>query len=310
MKLAEEINNRSEALFKSIVNTARDAIIVIDTKSRILFWNKTAEQMFGYSSKEVLGKELTCLMPKRHSISHKKGVERYMKTGKNKIIGTIYETEAIRKDGSEFPIQLSVAQWRYNSRLFFSGIIRDITERRRKEEIIKHLAYHDSLTNLPNRRLLQDRMNLTMAHAQRTGQKFAVLYLDIDEFKLVNDVFGHEYGDILLKRSANRLQNTLRKEDTVARMGGDEYVILLPEIDSPQAAATVAQKINERLLKIFVIKKSTFYISVSIGISVYPYDGYAATSLIRKADEALYRAKRAGKNTYRFFNEDLAKKAA
>lgn len=181
-------------------------------------------------------------------------------------------------------------------------------ERKRAEEIIKNLAYHDALTGLPNRMLLSDRLTMGLAHSQRNNVSLAVLYLDFDGFKKINDTLGHDAGDQLLREVAARLKSCLRKQDTVARLGGDEFILLLPEIHSPDDAARLADKLLEVGRTPVVIDGKELQITFSIGISLYPGDGEDAKLLIQYADEALYAAKNAGKNCYHFYNNLTAKK--
>ncbi|QPJ65834.1 MAG: sensor domain-containing diguanylate cyclase [Candidatus Nitrohelix vancouverensis] len=177
-------------------------------------------------------------------------------------------------------------------------------ERKRSEDIMKNMAYHDALTGLPNRVLLNDRLKMVLAHAQRHQVCLAVLFIDLDGFKEVNDSWGHGAGDIVLQGVAERLKQCIRQEDTVARLGGDEFIVLMSRIGSDKNAASLAQKILDIIEKPFYFEDRELKISVSIGISVYPDDGNDAKTLLRKADTALYRAKNKGKNTY-FFTKDI-----
>jgi len=177
-------------------------------------------------------------------------------------------------------------------------VIADITERKRAEETIKQMAYHDDLTGLPNRRLFNDRLNVALAHAHRNQQKLAVMLLDLDHFKDVNDTLGHSVGDQLLRDAGKRLTSHLRKGDTAARMGGDEFMLLLPEIAGGEDPARIAQKILEAFRKPFVLEGHELHITTSIGIAVYPEDGEDADTLMKDADIAMYRAKDLGRDNY------------
>jgi len=182
--------------------------------------------------------------------------------------------------------------------LYHEGSLEDITERKRAEETIKHLAYHDDLTGLPNRRLFNDRLTLALAHAQRSQQKLAVMLLDLDHFKEVNDTLGHSVGDQLLQVVSKRLASLLRKGDTVARMGGDEFMLLLPEIAGGEGAAEVAQKILEAFREPFILDDHEIHVTTSIGIALYPEDGEDGDTLMKNADIAMYRAKDGGRDSY------------
>ncbi len=177
-------------------------------------------------------------------------------------------------------------------------VLHDITERKRAEEIIKHMAYHDDLTGLPNRRLFNDRLYLALAHAQRSQQKLAVMLLDLDHFKVINDTLGHSVGDQLLQVVGERLVSLLRKGDTVARMGGDEFMLLLPEIAQVEDAAEVAARILEAFREPSVFDGHELHITSSLGIALYPDDGEDEDTLMKNADIAMYRAKGEGRDNY------------
>ena len=178
-----------------------------------------------------------------------------------------------------------------------------ITERERAEETIKQMAYHDALTGLPNRRLFNDRLNLAMAHASRNQQKLAVMLFDLDHFKEVNDTLGHSVGDQLLQDVSERLTSLLRKGDTVARMGGDEFMLLLPEVVQVEDAAKVAQKILEAIRESYVFDGHELHVTTSIGIAFYPDDGEGADTLVKNADIAMYRAKDHGRDNYQSWQQ-------
>lgn len=188
-------------------------------------------------------------------------------------------------------------------------LTREITERKRAEETIKQMAYHDDLTGLPNRRLFNDRLTLEMAHAQRSQQNLAVILLDLDHFKDINDTLGHGVGDQLLQATGERLSNLLRKGDTVARMGGDEFMMILPEIAQVEDAASVAQKILEVIRLPFVFDGHELHISTSIGIALYPEDGKDGDTLVKNADIAMYSAKEQGRDNYQRYTPAMTAKA-
>lgn len=181
-------------------------------------------------------------------------------------------------------------------------VARDITERKLLEDKLEYLAYHDVLTGLPNRRLLQDRMKQAMSQARRTGSLAAVLYLDCDYFKDINDTWGHEVGDEFLRSLAKRLSSCVRDNDTVARLGGDEFVLLLTALESPEEASKVAKRVLATLQKPWEIGQHHFSLTMSIGIALYPKDGADSASLLRNADAALYQSKKSGRNQYRFYS--------
>jgi diguanylate cyclase (GGDEF)-like protein len=189
----------------------------------------------------------------------------------------------------------------YNSKLYQQAQ-QEIQERIRAEESIQHLANHDALTGLPNRRLFNERILLEISHARRDQEKLAVLLFDLDQLKRVNDSFGHDIGDLLLQAVGQRLIGLLRKSDTVARMGGDEFLIILPNLEHPDAAVNTAERILSALSTPFQLEGNHIQITTSIGISIYPDDGEDVSILIKKADTAMYHAKQKGGNTYHLYH--------
>ncbi|HSP15119.1 MAG TPA: EAL domain-containing protein [Thermoanaerobaculia bacterium] len=215
------------------------------------------------------------------------------------------EATGRRRDGFTFPQEISLTATDGG----MICIVRDVTERTYAEEQIKHLAYHDALTGLPNRLLFKDRLTVALSHAQRDHSRLAVLFLDLDRFKVINDSLGHNVGDQLLQAVATRVQSCVRDSDTVARLGGDEFTLLLPALIRSEDAALVAQKIIESVRYPFHIEGREFFITTSIGISLYPEDGADAATLIKNADTAMYQAKEQGRDNYQLFNAFVNAKA-
>lgn len=184
-------------------------------------------------------------------------------------------------------------------------IIGNAIARKKSEALITHMAYHDPLTNLPNRNLFQDRLQGAIVHAKRTGKIMALMVIDLDNFKTINDSLGHHAGDLLLLAVAERLTKCVRESDTISRTGGDEFILILPEIVYPINAAIVANKILDTLSNPFLVEGHELNITVSIGISLYPVDTSDRDDLIKKADIAMYLSKEHGKNTYRFYKSDM-----
>ena len=176
-------------------------------------------------------------------------------------------------------------------------------ERKRTETAMRSMAYHDALTGLPNRILLNDRLEMALLQAERNSSLVALLYIDFDHFKQINDTLGHDVGDELLQSVGNRLKECLRQQDTVARLGGDEFILLLPEITSQEDAGKLAQKLLEKIRPTFNIEQHELNITLSIGIALYPADGTSAKNLIKCADEALYRAKNKGRDCYQYYDK-------
>ena len=302
----------SELKFQSVIESANDAIIVADQTGSIIQWNHGAETIFGHSKAEVLGKNLQLIIPEHYRQKHKDGLERYYQSKTPHVIGKTVELEGLRKDGSKFPIEMSLGTWETEEGMFFSSIIRDITERKLTDEKISSLVYLDPLTGLPNRRLFNDRLASALTRAADNNQLFALLYLDLDHFKLINDTFGHATGDQLLMEVTDRLQKQAAEQDTISRLGGDEFILLLPQTDYSKAAE-FAQRILDCFNEPFQFNSEELFITPSIGISLYPSDGQDAETLIKNADLALYRVKEEGKNDFRFFkntmNEEVSRRS-
>jgi diguanylate cyclase (GGDEF)-like protein/hemerythrin-like metal-binding protein/PAS domain S-box-containing protein len=274
----------------------------MDIAGRVTEWNAEAETLFGYSRDEVLGKSLAeLIIPPAYREGHLRGMSHYNETGKGPFIGERVEVTAMRLDRSEFPAELSVTAIHQGSSTFFSAFIRNITERKQAESKISFLAYHDQLTELPNRELFYDRLSLAISQARRKHDSLALLFLDLDGFKAVNDNFGHEAGDLVLKTVARRLQACVRGVDTVARLGGDEFTVILSELEKPEDVAGVAKKIISKLTEPVLLKDGhKCQIGVSIGIASYPEDAYELDKLMNAADSAMYQSKSVGSSSYTF----------
>ncbi len=210
------------------------------------------------------------------------------------------------KSGVVYPEWLSISAI-YNDHgkiVKLAAMLSDITEQKESEERIKNLAYFDVLTHLPNRRMFSDRLSVALANAHRHGHQLGVIFLDLDLFKEVNDSLGHSAGDELLKQVAKRLRESLREGDTAARMGGDEFTILLQQIESEAAATAIAKRMIELISEPFDIAGEALNITASIGISLYPCDGLDEDTLLHQADAAMYRVKSVGRNRYQIYSEE------
>lgn len=221
-----------------------------------------------------------------------------------------FETSFTRKDGSNYPVecklQLVEPKGAQSEILLW---VQDITERKQMENTIRQMAYYDSLTGLPNRNLLNDRLAVALANSSRNNQNVAILFLDLDHFKTINDSLGHEAGDQLLQQVSQRIKGILRKQDTVGRMGGDEFIVLIPGLTETGHTAKVAQKILASLAPAFKIGDNELYIGCSIGISIFPDDGMEIKTLLKNSDLAMYRAKEKGRNTFQFYTPAMNFKA-
>jgi diguanylate cyclase (GGDEF)-like protein/PAS domain S-box-containing protein len=287
---SEEVLKRYQLMSKY----SWDCMVFSSQEGRILEANNAALQAYGYSRDEILSKTLFDLRPPEEA----KKLEAKLKEAEYR--GILYETIHQRKDGTTFPVEASLQGAKIGGTRILLAIMRDITERKRAEETINHLAYHDPLTDLPNRSLFYDRLAVAIATAKRNGHMLAVMFLDLDRFKYINDVMGHTVGDELLKEVAGQLVASVRRNDTVARIGGDEFTILLPQINHEEDAAKVADHLIEVMRKPRNLGDSEIEISASIGIALFPNDGQDAETLTINADIAMYRAKEERDN-YQFF---------
>jgi diguanylate cyclase (GGDEF)-like protein/PAS domain S-box-containing protein len=295
-KQMEENLRESEERFRLLVEHSKDAIVLHDFDGKIIDVNQHACDSLGYTREELLGLSV-------------QDIDQNVIAGKHKekwnqmILGEPITLEGIhrRKDGMTFPVEIRLGVLESGGRRLMLGLVRDVTERVRVEETIRKLAYHDALTGLPNRVLFVDRLNRAMAQVHRKKRKLAVMLLDLDHFKDINDTLGHSVGDQLLNSVGKRLTGLLRKEDTVSRMGGDEFFLLLSEVDRVQDAATIAQKVLKAFQEPFVLDVHEINITTSIGVAMYPDEGADVKTLLKNADVALYQAKQEGRNNYQHY---------
>ena len=295
----------NEESARLVLENALDAVININRQGIITEWSGSAERIFGYQRDEVLGHNLAdIIIPPVHRERHAIGMQRLQATGRPMLMGQIIEIEALRRDGSTFPVELTIAQIERDNECYYSAFLRDISTRKASEERITYLANFDALTGLPNRNQLTERVGQAIARAQQQQQQFALMFLDLDHFKDVNDSLGHSYGDQLLSELARRFQSLLRAEDTICRLGGDEFVFLLPDTDQ-LAAKHVVEKILRAIEEPVRVDQYQLSVSGSIGITLYPHDGLDIETLQRNADIAMYRTKKESRNGYRFYSSHM-----
>ncbi len=296
-----------EGWLTTILQSIGDGVIATDRLGRITFMNPVAEKLTGWRQPESINKPLSSvlhLIEEESGKLHRLSLPRLLNENlQNLVNGNVL----IVNYDEKIPVELSATVIR-DQKDNISGLVlvlHDLTERKRYEEKLRRNAIHDHLTELPNRSLFFDRLNIALAQAQREAHRLAVLMLDLDEFKKVNDTWGHTIGDKLLQSVAYRLIHMFRKSDTIARLGGDEFVLLLPEIPHVEVAKNVAERIILSFKKPFAFEGLAVSITASIGISLFPDDGEDADTLTRNADIAMYRAKEDGKNRFHLYSPDL-----
>jgi diguanylate cyclase (GGDEF)-like protein/PAS domain S-box-containing protein len=290
-----------------VFETSQELILLTDADSRIISVNQVFEEMTGYTPDEVIGKNPSLLSSGRHTPEFYAEMWQAVNS-KGKWQGEVWNR---RKSGDVFPVWLTISAYRdANGKVLnYVGVSSDISERVAAQERIRQLAYFDSLTNLPNRRLLQDRAEQALASAERERKQVALLFVDLDHFKTINDSLGHSAGDQLLSEVARRLQSCVRRMDTVARLGGDEFVVLLTDV-TIEGATEVARKLIYRVARPYEIESHELSVTPSLGISVFPQDGRDFESLLKHADTAMYRAKESGRNGYQFFRQRNERRGA
>ena len=295
LKRAEEQAARLAAL----VQCSTDAIIALSLDGEIVSWNAGAELILLYKADAVEGRSFAALALPHERELFERVVKQVCKS--ESIKG--HETSLLRQDGSQVDVSLSISPIIHESgeRIGISVIARDITDRKRAERQLAHQAQHDILTGLPNRRALKNQLQREIAQARANSQMLALLYFDLDGFKLINDTFGHPTGDALLQAAAYRFKGHVRAGDTLARMGGDEFTVLLRDVETPEEAYLLAVRLLKCLEEPFSIGGSRLYVTASIGIGLYPIHAASEAELQKHADAAMYEAKRAGKNRINFY---------
>jgi len=305
-----ELQHKKQA---KILEHIHDSVIATDIYGNIKTWNEGSVKLFGYKEDEIKGKNIQKLYSPKNDMP----VDELLST-LNEVHKLNREIFMLKKDGSTIicDISLSLLRDHVHNIEGYVGYIQDITEKKETQKLLeeqtqklRYQAHHDMLTGLPNRTLFKDRLERTIIEAKRHKNNFALFFLDLDQFKKINDSLGHHIGDEVLIESARRFRNSIREEDTLSRLGGDEFTIILRDIKSPKNAATVAQKILNKMKEPMHISDQTLHISASIGIALYPENATTMDDLIKYADAAMYKAKDEGRNTFQFYSEEMTKEA-
>ena len=290
-------------LAAEVFKNSLEGIVITNTDSIIIDINQAFTEITGYSRDEAIGQHTRTLRSDRHDEAFYKMIWNTLNT-EGAWAGEVWN---MRKSGEPYILRLSISAVTGidGKATHYVAVFRDITEMKESEEHILHQATHDALTGLPNRTLLKDRLDVAFSHAKRSGNKVALLFIDLDNFKKVNDSLGHAHGDHLLRECAKRLKKILREEDTIARMGGDEFLIMMENIHSTEEVVHLSQRITQQMSESFSIDGDDIVVTSSIGIALHPQDGTDPDTLIRNADMAMYRAKQSGKNSYQLFTSSM-----
>ena len=304
----EKALRQSEEKYRTILESIQEGYFEIDITGKYTFFNDSMCRIHGYSKEELMG------------MNHRQHTDKETKKKLFQVFNKVYNTgepaegfdwQIIRKDGTKRYIESSVSLQKDSSDkpIGFRGIVRDVTERKRAEERIQYMATHDALTGLPNRLMFGQLINHAIQAARRYKRQLAVFFIDLDRFKAINDSLGHEAGDQLLQEIAKRFKKSLRAVDVVGRLGGDEFIMLIEEMDELSQIENVAHKILSTAIQPIVLLGEECRVTASIGISIYPRDGEDEQALMKNADMAMYVAKEEGKNNYQFYSKDIQSKS-
>lgn len=311
-RLASELAKPKQKVCSAqyILSIADMAILATDDQGVITDVNQSACTMFGYEEDELVGMSVHLLLPPHYRQRHVEMIAQFIQGDETKLrMQGNRDINGYRKDGSFFPMEASVAKFRVDGRWHLVATMRDITDRKQAEEALLKRATHDALTGLPNRSLIRERLTSMLQRSQRNDLSVALLFIDLDGFKLINDTHGHEIGDQLLRSVARRLFEQVRPGDTVGRLAGDEFVILCEQVEQPATMSMLAERINERLRQPYRCRDVTLFISASVGIAIGGGETHSAEDLLRSGDTAMYAVKQKGRDGWQFFNDSLQEQA-
>jgi len=289
---------------RATLNAAPDGVIWVDQQGDIVLANPAMQVLSGYSPAELTGQNVAIFLPPHLRERHAQSMRDYFLTPHSRAMG-IMDLKLYRRDGQLQPVDISLGYWEVDGQPHAIAYLRDLTERKKLEESLRHQATHDELTGLPNRWLFQLQLKQALLRAERSQRRVAVLFIDLDHFKTVNDTFGHASGDALLVQASRRIHSVLRGSDTLARMGGDEFAVLLSDMNEADEAVSVALKILACLEDAFELTHQQIYSGASIGLAYYPDDARDSDSLLRYADMAMYQAKQDGRGGYACYSREL-----
>ena len=310
LRQKKEIILAQHSKLEAFFETSIDAVVQMDFDGYITGWNQQAEEIFGWSAEEILEQTIEqTIIPERYRDAHRMGMQRYLASGETSVLNKLIEIHAMNRDGHEFPVELSISVIDSPDLQEFNAYIRDISKRKEAETIIWNQANFDSLTSLPNRNLFLQRLDHEVLNCDRSKLSLALLYIDLDRFKEVNDSMGHDMGDLLLVEVSRRLKKAVREVDTVSRLSGDEFTIILGQIDDELSVQRVCQQLLDTLSEPLKLDDEIVYLTASIGVSFYPDDADNTDVLQRNADQAMYAAKAGGRNRYQFYTAELQERA-
>ncbi len=300
---ASETSKRRDVRTRAILASSHNAFVAMDARGFLTEWNRQAETTFGWSRAEAIGQSMAeLIIPERFRSAHHEGMRRYITSGAAIALNRHLELFGLRRNGDEFPVELTINSIKSGERIEFFSFLRDITERKQTEEKLLQMAQYDSLTGLPNRALFNDRLHHALELSKRTGSAIALAYLDIDDFKVINDSYGHAIGDAVLQEFARRVSSSVRSADTVARLGGDEFVLLLEDLSSTADFSVVLAKVLENVRQPALLLGRVIAFTASMGGTLCQGELTTAEALLARADHALYAAKRNGKNAFYWDN--------
>jgi len=300
-RMLQERSARAERRYEQLNQLAPDAIFLLDANLRLLEVNAAAARLLGEQPGRLHGRNLADFVA-----GDLRDLQRLVESAEG---GTShFEASVVRADGARVAVEIHANRPMPDEPLI-QAFFRDISVIQQSREALYHLAHHDPLTTLPNRLLFHDRMEHALELARREGKQVAVLFLDLDRFKNINDTLGHPTGDKMLQEVAKRIKSLIREQDTLSRLGGDEFLLLIEQLGDTREAVMVAQKLLEAFVQPFAVEGHELYLSASIGISVFPVDGQNGATLVRNADMAMYRAKEQGRNNYQFYTQKLTDSA-